>query len=208
MAPEESLPPPGDGKGTERPLRQLRDPRTMRAIAHPTRLALLEALGHHERLTATEAAEIIGESPTNCAFHLRTLAKYGFVEEAGDAPGRRRPWRLRNIGFAFNGTAEDAETASAAEALTRLLWDTWLGRAGVVNARRAGFHGTWQQVTSAQQTVAYMTPDEADQFMADLGRLLGRYRDRLENPALRPPDGLPIELLLFSYPLDATNSED
>jgi hypothetical protein len=34
---------------------------------------------------------MLGESPANCAFHLRTLAKYGFVEEAGDGRGRERP---------------------------------------------------------------------------------------------------------------------
>ena len=36
---------------------------------------------------------MLGESPANCAFHLRTLAKYGFVEEAGGGRGRERPWR-------------------------------------------------------------------------------------------------------------------
>jgi hypothetical protein len=34
---------------------------------------------------------MLGESPANCAFHLRTLAKYGFVEEAGGGRGRERP---------------------------------------------------------------------------------------------------------------------
>jgi hypothetical protein len=29
-------------------------------------------------------SEMLGESPANCAFHLRTLAQYGFEEEAGD----------------------------------------------------------------------------------------------------------------------------
>jgi predicted transcriptional regulator len=60
----------------------LTDPKAMRALAHPLRWALLEALTHAGTLTATQASEMLGESPTNCAFHLRTLAKYGFVEEA------------------------------------------------------------------------------------------------------------------------------
>ena len=57
----------------------LTDPKAMRALAHPLRWALLEALGHAGTLTATQASEMLGESPANCAFHLRTLAKYGFV---------------------------------------------------------------------------------------------------------------------------------
>src|ERR1700728_488216 len=84
------------------PLRRIADAPTMRAMAHPVRLALLEALGRHEPLTATEAAEVVGESPSACSFHLRMLAKYGLVEDAGGGSGRRRPWRRKNpSGFVF-----------------------------------------------------------------------------------------------------------
>src|SRR5882757_4005803 len=71
----------------------LRDARSMRALAHPVRLQVLEILRDEGALTATEMGERIGESPANTAFHLRTLAKYGFVEEAGPVKGRSRPWR-------------------------------------------------------------------------------------------------------------------
>ncbi|GAA1265315.1 hypothetical protein GCM10009665_63190 [Kitasatospora nipponensis] len=192
--------------------RRLTDPKAMRAVAHPTRLALLEALARQQPLTATQAGELIGESPTNCAFHLRTLAKYGFVEEAGEAPGRRRPWRLRHRGFEVDTTrAADGPDGpagtQAADALARLLWETWLTRAGTVNARRADFPDTWRQVTSGAETVAHLTPDEARQLHADLRAVLERHQDRVADPALRPADSLPVELLLFSYPLDASRPE-
>ncbi|HXC45240.1 MAG TPA: helix-turn-helix domain-containing protein, partial [Solirubrobacteraceae bacterium] len=74
-------------------VRELSDARTMRALSHPVRLALIETLGLAGPLTATQAGERIGESPTTCSFHLRQLAKYGFVEEAGGGSGRARPWR-------------------------------------------------------------------------------------------------------------------
>lgn len=179
----------------------------MRAVAHPTRLALLEALVQREPLTATEAAEVIGESPTNCAFHLRTLAKYGFVEEAGEAPGRRRPWRLKHIGFSVDTDQGDAEMSHASEALAQLLWETWLNRASMVNARRSRFEGPWLQVTSGNENLAYVTPEEAQQLLADVLEVLDRYRDRLEDPSRRPPESLPVEMLLFAFPLDATKPE-
>ena len=75
---------------------KLTDAKAMRAVAHPVRMALIELFGYHETLTATQASEFLGESPANCAFHLRTLAKYGFVREAGGGKGRERPWRLVN----------------------------------------------------------------------------------------------------------------
>ena len=60
-------------------LREVRDAQTMRALAHPVKIALVEVLSLEGPLTATEAGERIGESPTTCSFHLRQLAKYGFV---------------------------------------------------------------------------------------------------------------------------------
>jgi hypothetical protein len=41
--------------------------------------------------SACDDSETLGESPANCACHLRTLEKYGFVEEAGGGRGRERP---------------------------------------------------------------------------------------------------------------------
>ena len=58
---------------------KLTDAKGMRAMAHPVRMALLELFSVRETLTATQASDVLGESPANCAFHLRTLAKYGFV---------------------------------------------------------------------------------------------------------------------------------
>src|ERR1700733_1448043 len=76
-----------EGPGAADPQGKVTDPRAMRALAHPVRIALIELLPHTGTLTATQASELLGESPANCAFHLRTLAKYGFVEEAGGGSG-------------------------------------------------------------------------------------------------------------------------
>jgi len=72
---------------------QVTDPRVLRALAHPIRLALLGLLRREGPLTATRAGELLGEVPASCSFHLRQLARYGLVEEAGGGVGRQRPWR-------------------------------------------------------------------------------------------------------------------
>ena len=64
----------------------------MRALAHPLRLALLEFLDDVGEATATQCAKHTGESVANCSFHLRLLARYGFIEPAAQR-GRERPWR-------------------------------------------------------------------------------------------------------------------
>src|ERR687885_2295541 len=89
------------------PLR-LEDPRAMRALAHPTRLALLDHLHSIEQATATECAAVIGESPSALSYHLRALARWGFVEEGEGGVGRERPWRATAARIAFDDESAEA----------------------------------------------------------------------------------------------------
>lgn len=189
--------------------RQLSDPKAMRAIAHPTRLAILEALSRREPLTATEVSEMVGESPTNCAFHLRTLAKYGFVEEAGAGPGRRRPWQRAHIGFGYDESVMDEpEARIAAGVLTSVLWERWLAKLARVNALRGSFPEDWRRITGVSEAVFHLTPEEAEAFQEELKAVLFRYRERLEDPGLRPAGSVPIELIQFVFPFDAIQTEE
>ena len=183
--------------------RRVDDAPTLRAHAHPIRIALLEALGRREPLNATEGAEIIGESPSACSFHFRMLAKYGLVEDAGGGTGRRRPWRRASpTGFSFPAAGDDASSRLAAEALSAVVWGRYLDRARAVLARRPLLAAEQEAVTSAAQTVAYVQPAEAAEFLAELQALVSRYQHRLADQSLRPADAMALELLLFTYPLD------
>ena len=78
MASKTGQPPEGPVDGTEpgmpgNPV-ELTDPRMMRALAHPARIAIWMHLGLNGPATATECAEIAGLSPSACSYHLRTLA--------------------------------------------------------------------------------------------------------------------------------------
>ena len=138
---------------SERPHLEVRDPKTMRALAHPLRMALIEAIGQADTgtLTATEASELLGESPANCAFHLRTLAKYGFVEEAGGGRGRERPWRLRFRGLELAPPWQDEETRLAAGAAASIWIGRWMERARERLMRVLGYPPEWQEAAFASR---------------------------------------------------------
>src|SRR5215469_11044954 len=101
----------------------LTDPRAMRAMAHPVRMALLELLAVTPTLTATQASEVLGESPANCAFHLRTLAKYGFVREAGGGKGRERPWARAHRSINLTISRQDGAQARLAASTLSQVWN-------------------------------------------------------------------------------------
>ena len=54
----------------------------LKALTHPFRIRLIDLFRGGDELTATQCAEATGESVASCSFHLRQLAKYGFVETA------------------------------------------------------------------------------------------------------------------------------
>jgi DNA-binding transcriptional ArsR family regulator len=100
----------------------------LRALTHPVRQRLLRTLAGAGRATATELAERVGESPANCSWHLRQLARYGFVTEAGGGAGRQRPWRIADPlvdagGNPMVGFAVQATTWLAPEELAALSAD-------------------------------------------------------------------------------------
>src|SRR5580700_8533584 len=98
---------------------ELTDPQMMRALAHQARIAIWTYLGLHGPATATECAEIAGLSPSACSYHLRTLARYGFVEEdlASAADGRERPWRARNLYFTMEVAPDQPAATKVANRL-------------------------------------------------------------------------------------------
>jgi helix-turn-helix protein len=63
--------------------RRVTDPLALRAMAHPLRLKLIGLVGIDGTLTATQAAAALDSTPAVTAYHLRTLAEYGFVGDAG-----------------------------------------------------------------------------------------------------------------------------
>ena len=184
-------------------LRRITDAQTMRALTHPTRLALIEALSLHGAMTATEAAEHVGESPSSCSFHLRQLARYGFVAEAGGGAGRRRPWKMTDLGMSFSSVHEDPAAAVAHDALTRMLFDRQLGRLETWRRTRGEYPEEWRQAATDDEYVFWLTAEELRMLSGRLtAELTPLHRERLTDPSRRPAGAVPVEMLIFSYPMD------
>ncbi len=181
-------------------LAPLSDPLAMRALAHPVRVALVEMLGVVDTLTATQASELLGESPANCAFHLRTLAKYGFVEEAGGGRGRERPWRAADRHISISTTQDDPRAAAAAGVLGRTWLDRWIERARQLFGSDSTLPG-WEHASGWSRTAVFLTPKETTDLREQMRHLLEKYESRKFNPALRPPGALPVEWTVFNAPV-------
>jgi DNA-binding transcriptional ArsR family regulator len=179
----------------------LTDPRMMRALAHPARIAIWMHLGLRGAATATECADVAGLSPSACSYHLRTLARYGFVEEdrASAADGRERPWRARLLALDMEDRADDPPSAQVA---SWLLSDSIRAAAEEDRARylarRSEYPADWRAASGEVFSVAHVTPDELDRLREEVLEILAPYI-RLD-PAERSPGALPVRVMLDLFP--------
>jgi DNA-binding transcriptional ArsR family regulator len=188
-------------EGEPIPVVRSSEARAIRALAHPVRMSLLELLAHTGTLTATQASDVLGESPANCAFHLRTLARYGFVEEAGGGRGRERPWR-RVHGMISVSHSGDPDYEAAATALWDVALPALMDRALATISRTELWPESWRTgVLDQLATIMYLTPDEASEIRTEIRALLFRYFERTDRPELRPANAIPVEFVSFAYPL-------
>jgi len=185
--------------------RQIRDATTMRALAHPTRLALLDVMRRDGEITATRAAEQLGDSPGNMSWHLQTLAKYGFVEEAGGGKGRSRPWRIASTDTRINAVSDDPGVAAAGDALTLQVLERDRAQMREWLSTRRDYSTEWQEASFLSNTLTYLTPSELAALSDDVVELFLRHRDRIEKRS-RPEGALPVRLAAFGHPLPPTEA--
>ncbi len=167
------------------------DVRTLRAIAHPLRTRLLALLRLEGPATATELARRTGESSGATSYHLRQLARYGFVEEAAPRAGRERRWRASHRVTSWQPAdfMADHEALEVSDTIERrqvrrgvAQFESWM-------ANRSRSDADWLRVAGVTDDVIRLTPSQARALTDETLELWRRYRSapppaRDERPAL------------------------
>ncbi|MEV0651304.1 helix-turn-helix domain-containing protein [Phytomonospora sp. NPDC050363] len=186
------------------PVRKVSDPAQLRALAHPLRFTLMELLLLDGPATATELGAKLGESPANCSWHLRQLAKFGYVAEAPPGPGRRRPWQVVVHGHTTDHEAEaDPEYASAHDALAVVALRHEFARLDEWYMARRAAPREWRGAAGVTQSLMWLTADELAGLQAEIQTLVQRHRDRVTDPARRPSGAEPVRFVAWGIPARA-----
>lgn len=93
---------------------------SLKAFAHPLRMALYSELGRRRSATATQLARALNESSGQTSYHLRQLQRHGFVEDDPEHTGGRERW-WRPVGFSLTDPAllQDPATERAVGSIVR-----------------------------------------------------------------------------------------
>lgn len=169
------------------------DPERIRALAHPTRLELLDFLAEVEEATATECAEHIRESVASCSFHLRMLEKYGYIQRA-ERRGREKPWRAIKGGFDIRPRQDLPGSTTAVAEVGALHLVRAADRVHRWLATIDREPDAWANSATITSSSFWATAEETAQLSKDLRALTERFAERSEDPSLRPEGARQIRL--------------
>jgi hypothetical protein len=197
---------PGRVPGTGASAVRVSDPRALRAYAHPTRMALVALLRRDGPQTATQAAGVIGESVASCSFHLRQMAKYGLVEEAGGR-GREKPWRATAMFTDLDPAAADPVATAAVQAVALAAAEQYFELMARWVQAQPVEPEEWRQAAQFGDTILHLTAAELADLGGRLRDLLEPYLDRLGDPSRRPAGTRPVTVLTMAFPTLITARE-
>lgn len=188
--------PPAERPGT---VIDVRDPRALRALAHPLRTALLGLLRLEGPSTATRLGQRLGESSGATSYHLRQLAAFGFVEEVtGEGTARERWWRARHRSTRWETASLLADPAGR-EVVEELSYVQVRQQTRVLAAHaeeREDLDDAWRGAVSLNDWAIRLSPAKAHRLATELNAVLARWRDEEEE------DGQPlVHVLVDLFPL-------
>jgi DNA-binding transcriptional ArsR family regulator len=163
---------------------EISDPKAIRALAHPLRLDLLQLLGAGGPTTAAQCGRMLGVSQASCSFHLRQLAKYGFVEDAGPGPDRReRQWRVTHARLSVRAGTGDGVVRQQVE---RLVVEREVQAILDYSRRPDGASPEWRHKAGIVTGMAVLSPDDAAAIKEKWIALLAPYTARADRRQLQP----------------------
>jgi DNA-binding transcriptional ArsR family regulator len=184
---------------SDKPVRTI-DARSLRALAHPLRVRMLDSLRLDGPATSSRLAEEFGENTGTVSWHLRNLAEHGFIEEDVDRGTKRERWWRAVEGSHVLHTSEmrkDPEARGAVEIyLQELVREAHQKTLGYISQEwptpweKAGLLGNWDDLR--------LPPEQLRAMNAELMAVIEKYTaPRDAEPA---PGSLPVTVQIQSFP--------
>jgi len=197
------MPPPPRGP---LPPRAVVGAEALAALAVPARLALLNHLLAAGPLTASQCAPVVGESASNCSWHLRALEQVGLVERAprpADGDARTRPWQATAVGFQFGaeeGPADKVARTALAGLVAQHADDLYRRHLD----QRDRLPDAWIEASGDFGYALELTPDELTALLAAVDALIRPYTRPIRAGA--PPGSGIVQVTLRAFPNPHANA--
>lgn len=191
--------------GVEAALGNALGPTALRGLSHPLRVKILDLLNTHGPLTASRLAELVGESSGSTSYHLRQLARHGFVREVeGKGTARERWWETAPGGFSV---APDA-TDDAGTRMAKDLVNAELERArqekiwAVLRAfnESSEQYPEWVRATNLSTINVWATPEQLASLVTAVHKVLEEQTAPLRHQQ-DVPGARPVQIHFNAFPV-------
>lgn len=178
------------------------DAMALRALAHPVRMRMLGMLRVDGPATATSLAARLGLNSGATSYHLRQLARHGFIEEDTErGNARERWWRASHESTVTTTVGDDEDAVDAAIAFSQAALNWQVAQMQRALERHGQLPSAWREASTASD---FIIPLNADQAQALTDRLMAvLWEAKQAAPALggNYPDGVePVTYVLHAFP--------
>jgi len=182
------------------------DPSALKALAHPLRVRMYDLLSDRGSATASQLAELLGESSGTTSYHLRLLARYGFIEEDADRGNKRdRYWRARSYNLEASKLQEDPEAMATLRMAAGELWRGYARQIETWFRSAEAWGPTWTSASASSIARFHATPEELaelrDELLQTAARLFEPFKGRELAEGERPEGSVRVTLQIHTFPI-------
>lgn len=176
---------------------------TLKAFAHPMRVQIFDILSQYGPATASGLAERLGESRGAISYHLRQLARHGFVRELEGRGTTRERWWERTPGGINLETTKLATTPAGRIAVQCVMRQWAINREALLHDFVE--HGLdrlperWVDAASTSTANLRLTSEQLKEISAEWMRFSTTFLDRYRGQNL--PGSRPVQIQFNAFPL-------
>lgn len=176
---------------------------SLKALAHPLRVQIIEALSTYGPHTASTLADRLGESSGATSYHLRQLEKHNYVREVADRGTGRERWWERVPGPIQIGSPEFDDSA-ASKAASRVVMREWLhhreaGVRDIVDRGMEELPSHWLEATVLHSASLHVTAPQLTELNEAIIDLITEFTTRYRGQ--RVPGSRPVQVQYFGFPV-------
>jgi len=176
------------------------DPSALRALAHPLRLRIVGSLRLDGPQSVGSLSRRLDAAPGSISYHLSTLERHGFVEQAPELArdGREHWWRASAEVTTFDQAElqRDPERRAAGRTLLRTIVQRHAAEQLAYLESEDGLAAEWSGAATIGDDVAWLTPHELLELGRELEELTARWQARGDRTRA---DAAPVHVIYAAF---------
>jgi DNA-binding transcriptional ArsR family regulator len=175
----------------------------LKALAHPLRVQLFDALATYGSATASGLAERLGESSGATSYHLRQLEKHGLVREVPGKGTSRERWWERPPGAVNIGSKAATQTPAGRSAANLIFRELNVNEQRMlvefVDRALDELSVEWQDAAAVSTMNSTLTPAQLRKYVEEVSALGDKYVRKYKGQKIA--GARPVHIVFQAFPV-------